>query len=60
MAKNQQPRICSNCKHWKRHDVDYGAYPEDECGYCPKCNLTVYGDDDACDKFSASSRGKRR
>lgn len=62
MSKNQQHRICANCKHWKRHDVDYGEYPEDECGFCPKCGTTTYGDDDAfeCVDFSATKRRKKR
>ena len=65
MVKNQQPRICANCKHWKRHDVDYGDFPEDECGYCGNRNSdyygeTMYGDDEACDEFSASKKSRRR
>lgn len=56
MVENKQPRICANCKHWDRHDVDYGEYPEDECGFCPKIGKTTYGDDEACEKFDATSR----
>ncbi len=60
MAKNQQPRICANCKHWKRHDVDYGNCPEDECGNCSKHGETMYGDDEACKDFSATNRSWKR
>lgn len=62
MAKNQQPRICANCKHWKRHDVDYGEFPEDECGSCGKSGETMYGDDEAfdCKDFSATNRSWKR
>lgn len=60
MAKKQQFRICADCKHWKRHDVDYGDYPEDECGSCKKTGDTMYGDDEACNLFSATSKNRKR
>lgn len=59
MAKNS-PRICANCDHWKRHDVDYGDFPEDECGLCKKYGNTVYGDEEAfdCKGFKPSKRAR--
>lgn len=60
MYNKQQFRICADCKHWKRHDVDYGDFPEDECGSCKKTGETMYGDDEACGSFSAAKRQKNR
>lgn len=59
MAKNC-PRICANCGHWKRHDVDYGDFPEDECGSCKIDGETVYGDEEACDNFKAAKHQRNR
>lgn len=59
MAKTS-PRICANCDHWKRHDVDYGDFPEDECGMCKKYGDTVYGDEEACEDFKAAKRQRNR
>lgn len=59
MAKSS-PRICANCSHWKRHDVDYGDFPEDECGSCKKTGETMYGDDEACNGFKSAKRQNNR
>lgn len=61
MAKNH-PRICANCKHWICFDVDYGDFPEDECGSCKKHNgEVVFGDSESCEDFKqASGRGRAR
>lgn len=53
MSKNQQPRVCENCKHWKE-------YGNEEEGYCRKLSEVTYGDDEACDRFSsAGGNGKK-
>ena len=59
MAKSN-PRICANCNHWKHHNVDYGDFPEDECGSCKKTGETMYGDDEACDDFKSTKRQNNR
>lgn len=60
MAK-YSPRICANCKHWHRFDVDYGDCPEDECGSCEKNRgEIVYGDEEACKGFSAGKNTQVR
>lgn len=48
MFKNYQARTCSDCKHWK----EYGSEEE---GYCRKLSEVMYGDDEACSKFSSTS-----
>lgn len=49
------PKICANCEKWDCFEVDYGEFPEDECGSCEhKHGEVVYGDDEACDGFIAS------
>lgn len=59
MAKTN-PRICANCDYWKRYDVDYSDFPEDECGLCKKTGDTVYGDEDACEIFKAGKGQRNR
>lgn len=55
------PRICANCKHWSIHYVDFSEFPEDECGSCKvKNGETMYGDDEACNRFSATARPRVR
>ena len=54
---NVQHRICANCKHWTWFDVDYGDYPEDDCGSCKVCGEVMYGDEPACDDFDMSDGG---
>ena len=54
------PRICANCDYWKRHNVDYGDHPEDECGSCKENGETVYGDEEACENFKPFKRPRVR
>lgn len=55
------PRICANCKNWDCFDVDYGEFPEDECGACfVKNGEVVMGDDYACERFEAMKNARVR
>lgn len=51
---------CSDCRHWDWFAVDYGDFPEDDCGACKKNNGEImYGDEAACDKFYSSGKTNR-
>lgn len=57
MSKKQQFDTCVNCKHWNRHHVNYGEYPEDECGSCSMNDgETTYADEEACEDFEKTDR----
>lgn len=55
------PKICANCEYWDCFNIDYGEFPEDECGGCPYRNGDVMlGDTEACARFKAAKTPRIR
>lgn len=47
---------CGSCGNYGWFAVDYGEYPEDDCGSCKVTGEVVYSDDEACDEWFFSGK----
>jgi hypothetical protein len=47
---------CGSCGNYGWFAVDYGEYPEDDCGSCKVTGEVVYSDDEACDEWFSSGK----
>lgn len=60
MTKNQQRRICADCKNFKCHNVADQEYMELESGTCKATDEVVYGDDEFAEDCEFFKSGKRQ